>query len=124
VLNLTNCIPSRISFNVNIKKTCNFAQIPYFTMESTYENCQSCGMPMKRDENGGGTNADGSKSLMYCSKCYADGAFRNPDMTLTEMQDLVKGKLKEFGFPGFIAGFFTKGIPKLERWKNAASKGN
>jgi hypothetical protein len=34
------------------------------------------------------------------------------------MQYLVKGKLKEMGFPGFMAGWFTKGIPKLERWKN------
>jgi len=46
------------------------------------------------------------------------GKFRNPEMTVTDMQALVKGKLKEFGFPGFIAGWFTKGIPKLERWKN------
>jgi len=34
------------------------------------------------------------------------------------MQALVKDKLKSIGFPRFIAGFFTKGIPKLERWKN------
>ncbi|MEP7197911.1 MAG: zinc ribbon domain-containing protein [Saprospiraceae bacterium] len=86
-------------------------------MENNYKNCQSCGMPLKRDEMGGGTNADGSKSLMYCSKCYEGGKFTSPDMTAPEMQSLVKGKLKEFGFPGFLAGFFTKGIPKLERWK-------
>lgn len=85
----------------------------------TYKNCQSCGMPLKRDENGGGTNDDGSKSTMYCSRCYEKGAFNHPTMTVTEMQDLVKNKLKDFGFPGFLAGWFTKGIPKLERWKNA-----
>ena len=88
-------------------------------METVYKNCQSCGMPMKRDEKGGGTNADGTKNKMYCSKCYEAGSFRNPNMTVDEMKVLVKGKLKEFGFPGFIAGMFTKGIPKLERWKNA-----
>lgn len=86
-------------------------------MTATYKNCQSCGMPLNKDEKGGGTNADGSKSTMYCSKCYENGAFINPNITVSEMQDLVKGKLKEFGFPGFIAGWFTKGIPKLERWK-------
>lgn len=86
-------------------------------MEATYKNCQSCGMPLKKDENGGGTNADGTKSKMYCSKCYKGGKFISPNMTVEEMQLLVKGKLKEFGFPGFIAGFFTKGIPKLERWR-------
>lgn len=74
-------------------------------------------MPMKRDEQGGGTNADGSKSLMYCSKCYQNGAFTLPDFTVQQMQELVKGKLREMGFPGFIAGFFTRGIPKLERWR-------
>jgi len=37
-------------------------------MDASYKNCQSCGMPLKRDEKGGGTNADGSKSVMYCSQ--------------------------------------------------------
>lgn len=86
-------------------------------MEATYKNCQSCGMPLKKDEQDGGTHADGSKSTMYCSKCYQDGAFVSPDMTAEKMQMIVKGKLKEFGFPGFIAGLFTRRIPKLERWK-------
>jgi len=86
-------------------------------MEKVYKNCQSCGMPLKRDESGGGTNADGSKSAMYCSKCYEAGKFKQPEMSVTQMQELVKGKMKEMGFPGFLAGFFTKGIPKLERWK-------
>jgi len=88
-------------------------------MESgkTYRNCQSCGMPLKRDEKGGGTNKDGTQSTIYCSHCYQQGRFTAPDVTVEQMQQLVKGKLKEFGFPGFVAGFFTRGIPRLERWK-------
>ena len=86
-------------------------------MEKAYKNCQSCGMPMKRDEQGGGTNADGSKSLMYCSHCYQNGAFTAPDITLPQMQERVKAKMKEMGIPGFLAGFFARGVPKLERWK-------
>ena len=74
-------------------------------------------MPLKRDPKGGGTEADGKKSTMYCSHCYEGGRFMSPKMTVLEMQVLVKDKLKEMGFPGFLAGFFTKGIPKLERWK-------
>jgi hypothetical protein len=85
-------------------------------MEKTYKNCQSCGMPMKRDEKGGGTNGDGSKSTRFCSKCYEQVSFTQPEMTMGQMQTLVKGKLKEFGFPGIIAGLFTKHIPNLERW--------
>ena len=74
-------------------------------------------MPMKRDPAGGGTEADGSKNLMFCSYCYQEGAFTEPDMTVDEMQAFVKAKMKEMGFPGFLGGFFTRGIPKLERWK-------
>jgi len=88
-------------------------------MSGSYKNCQSCGMPLKKDPQGGGTESDGSKSMAYCSRCYQAGAFINPQMTITEMQALVKGKLQEMGFPGFVASFFTKGIPKLERWKVA-----
>ena len=88
-------------------------------MEKAYKNCQSCGMPLKKDAQGGGTNKDGSKSVMFCSKCYLHGDFQNPEINTAEkMKDFVKEKLKEMGFPGFIAGFFTKGIPKLERWNN------
>jgi hypothetical protein len=32
--------------------------------------CQSCGMPLSRDELGGGTNADGSRSTEYYSHCF------------------------------------------------------
>lgn len=85
-------------------------------MSAIYKNCQSCGMPMKKDEQGGGTRADGSKSAMYCSHCYRDGTFTLPDITATEMQTLVRGKLKKFGIPGFLTGFFTRGILKLARW--------
>lgn len=86
-------------------------------MDKTYKNCQSCSMPLNKDPQHGGTNADGSKSTIYCSYCYQNGRFIQPDITVEEMQAFVKGKLKEMGFPGFLAGMFTKGIPKLERWK-------
>jgi hypothetical protein len=75
-------------------------------------------MPMKKDEKGGGTNADGTRSLKFCSYCYQDGKFTKPEITVKEMQDRVKGKMKEMGFPGFLTGFFTYGIPKLERWRS------
>lgn len=85
--------------------------------EGVFKNCQSCSMPMKRDEKGGGTNSDGSRSTIYCSHCYERGRFTSPDMTVDQMKDRVKEKLKEFGFPGILTGFFTRNIPNLERWK-------
>lgn len=88
-------------------------------MKQPYKVCQSCSMPMKKDAQGGGTNADGSKSVMYCSKCYEHGQFTNPEIDSAEkMQAFVKVKMKEMGIPGFLAGFFTKGIPKLKRWNS------
>jgi hypothetical protein len=84
----------------------------------TYKNCQSCGMPLKKSPNGGGTEADGSISKKYCAYCYENGQFKQPNITAQQMQIFVKGKMKEMGFPGFIAGFLSKGIPKLDRWKN------
>lgn len=86
-------------------------------MSKVYKNCQSCAMPLKKDPKGGSTNADGSKNHMFCSYCYDKGAFLQPNISASEMQDFVKNKFKEMGFPGFLARFFTKGIPKLERWK-------
>jgi len=83
-----------------------------------YKNCQSCGMPLSKDPQKGGSESNGTKSTMYCSYCYIDGKFINPEMSVDEMKVLVKGKMKEMGFPGFMAGFFTKRIPKLERWKS------
>jgi hypothetical protein len=85
--------------------------------ERSYKNCQSCGMPMKRDEKGGGTNADGSKNSMYCSHCYEAGHFTLPNVSAHEMQDRVKGKLKQMGFPRFAGWLFTRSIPKLARSK-------
>lgn len=84
-------------------------------MES-YKNCQSCGMPFKNDPKGGGTNADGTKNNMYCSYCFENGEFTQPNITVDEMKALVQEKTQEMGFPKFIAWFFTLGLPRLERW--------
>ena len=84
------------------------------------KHCQSCGMPMNRDPNGGGTEADGSKSDTYCSICYADGAFRHPDVTVTEFQAHCVEALASKGMPRIMAWAFTRGIPKLDRWTNTA----
>ncbi len=86
-------------------------------MSAVFKNCQSCGMPLKSDPKRGGTYADGTKSTTYCSHCFQQGAFTMPDITVDQMKERVKGKLKEFGIPGFLAGFFTRKIPQLQRWK-------
>ena len=79
--------------------------------------CQSCGMPMDKDPGKGGTEKDGAKSLMYCSYCYENGAFRDNFTTGDQMKAFVKEQLKKQGIGPLRRWFFTLSIPKLDRWK-------
>jgi hypothetical protein len=76
---------------------------------------------MSKDPGGGGSEVDGSKSAKYCSYCYQDGKFINPDMTVEQMTELVEGKLREMHIPGFMAKSMAKNTSKLERWSGAKS---
>jgi len=82
--------------------------------------CQSCGMPLSRDENGGGTNADGARSAEFCSHCYARGRFVEADLTCAQMTEKVRGKMRGMGIPGFLSGLMLRGIPRLRRWSGGA----
>lgn len=79
--------------------------------------CQSCGMPMKQDPNGGGTNADGGKNPLYCSYCYQNGAFTQANISTAEMQAFCIEKLREHGTPKWIGWLLTRSIPRLQRWR-------
>ena len=78
--------------------------------------CQSCGMPLSKDQKGGGTLADGTRSTDFCSHCYVRGQFTNPELTADQMVERVQAKMKEMHVPGFLARRFTKDIPTLKRW--------
>jgi len=81
------------------------------------KSCQSCGMPMKKDPQNGGTNSDSSKNTEYCSYCYQNGSFTAPEITTAQqMQQFCIEKLKETGMPKIIAWLLTRNIPKLKRW--------
>lgn len=82
--------------------------------------CQSCGMPLDKDPQGGGSETDGSCSGTYCSLCYENGAFLHPDFNVTEMQAHCIEQLKKKGMPAFMGWLFTRGIPNLDRWKTSA----
>ena len=56
------------------------------------EICQSCGMPMKRNEDFG-TNGDGSKNKEYCQFCFKEGKFT--DEAITMEQKISKDELKD-----------------------------
>jgi hypothetical protein len=81
--------------------------------------CQSCGMPLSKDAKGGGSEADGRISAEFCSHCYADGKFTQPDLNLEQMMERVQNKMKDMHLPGFVAKRFTRDIPNLKRWAGA-----
>lgn len=79
--------------------------------------CQSCGLPLAKDPQGGGTNADGSQSHEYCSHCYQLGAFTDSFATAGQMQKFVRAELRRQGFPRLLAWLFAADIPRLARWR-------
>ncbi|GAA3876002.1 zinc ribbon domain-containing protein [Celeribacter arenosi] len=80
------------------------------------KTCESCGMPMSADPENGGSEKDGSRSDRYCSYCYGDGAFLQPDISAEEMRDFCYAKMREQGFWRPVAWILTRKIPKLPRW--------
>jgi hypothetical protein len=73
-------------------------------------------MPLSKDESGGGTDADGTKSTHYCRHCYVLGRFTEPDLNAEQTAEKVRAKIKQMHIPAFLAKSLTKDIPKLERW--------
>lgn len=86
-------------------------------MNKINKNCQSCGMPLKSDANGGGTNADGSKNALYCSYCYEKGEFTYKGNNVNEFQEFCRLKMIEGGHSRIISWLFTRGMKRLDRWK-------
>lgn len=75
-------------------------------------------MPLDKDPQGGGTEADGSNSSKYCSYCYAGGKFTQPEIkTAKDMQLFCRKVMREGGHSAFTAWLFTLSIPSLERWR-------
>lgn len=88
-------------------------------MDSQNMICQSCGMPLDKDPDNGGTNIDKSKSEKYCSFCYQYGKFVDAGITLREkIEKNVQIAVTKMGIPEGKARQIAEGIiPHLERWK-------
>ncbi len=75
-------------------------------------------MPFKKDPENGGTEKEGERSKKYCSYCYKNGEFLNPEInTPQKMQKFCMEMMNKSNMPKFVAWIFTRSIPKLERWK-------
>jgi len=80
--------------------------------------CQSCGMPMQRDEHFG-TEKDGSKSDDYCVYCYQNGGFTDTTITLQQMIEFCSQKIQELGIMPYEEAKMMNEqfLPELKRWK-------
>ena len=87
--------------------------------------CQSCGMPLWTERAGDcrGSEADGSPSAMWCSLCYADGAFVQPDCTLPQMLTIVDAALRENGSGRVVRWLAARQVPTLARWRGTRTTG-
>lgn len=88
-------------------------------METKNQICQSCGMPLDKDPNKGGTNADKSISNKYCSFCYKDGRFLDEGISLNEkIEKNIQMAVSKMNIPESKARELAESIlPNLERWK-------
>ena len=77
--------------------------------------CESCGMPLHDDTRG--TEADGSPSAMYCTACYAKGAFTLPNGPIETVQAKAIDAIIAQGVPPLAAKKLTENIANLPRWK-------
>lgn len=80
--------------------------------------CQSCGMPMQKEEDFG-TNADGSKNREYCNFCFRGGKFVDEGITVEQKIDKVVEIAKtKMNMPeGKARETANNNIPKLKRWQ-------
>ncbi len=66
-----------------------------------------------------GTNGDGSENLEYCTFCFQQGAFTNPDLTMESMIDLsVEFMSQNLEYSEEKAREMSRAIiPTLKRWQ-------
>jgi len=85
--------------------------------EPQVQICQSCGMPMQKNEDFG-TNTDRSKNEEYCHFCYKDGTFTDKGITMEEKINKNVEIARKMGVPEEKAREMANNIiPKLKRWK-------
>jgi hypothetical protein len=74
---------------------------------------------MKKDPGHGGSEKDGTKSKVYCSYCYENGAFTWTGTDVKDFQAMVVDQMTKDGWKRPIAWLFTRRIPKLDRWRES-----
>jgi len=77
--------------------------------------CQSCGMPLDEPEFFG-TESDGTLNTEYCLDCYVDGSYRDQDMTLDEMKELIISDMERMQESAEKIDNVVRNLETLKRW--------
>lgn len=87
---------------------------------STAQYCQSCCMPITKDDEKG-TESDGKLNEEYCNHCYQNGAF-TADVTMDQMIDICVQHIDKWPMKVTkeeAIAMMKEQFPKLKRWKTA-----
>lgn len=84
--------------------------------------CQSCGMPLKQGQGDfRGTEADGTRSEKYCTRCYLQGKYVDPNLTKEQLINITFEELDKSDMNKIKKWMLKKVYPKqlnaLERWR-------
>lgn len=78
--------------------------------------CQSCGLPFNEEHaHFIAIEQDGSKSI-YCTNCYKDGKFIDPNMSMEEMVETIVPILGRTIGEDDARKEMTALLPTLKRW--------
>ena len=83
------------------------------------KHCQSCGLPFNEEHKGFiAKEKDGSDSI-YCTFCYQDGAFINPNATAQDMIAIGSKEIAKKNDSQIQAAIeeLSRLVPTLKRWK-------
>lgn len=82
-----------------------------------FERCQSCGIHFSNDCNYNQLTSEEKQKLTYCSVCYNEDKFTEPEITFKEMKEKVRNRCKELGFNKLKIFIYLLGLNDLERWR-------
>ena len=82
-----------------------------------YPQCQSCGMTFdEQHKQYIAKEKDGSSSI-YCTYCYKDGEFTDPDATIHDMIEIaVPHFTRNLGSEEAARKYMTEVVSGLSRW--------
>jgi len=79
--------------------------------------CQSCGLPFNEEHERFMTKEPDGSICIYCTNCYQDGKFTDPDITMEEMIEMLVPILGESMGEEEARKELTTLLPTLKRWK-------